>query len=47
VENFVLLKRLMEKAQENHVSFHIPGHKNGKIYHHMNSFARINIFHPI
>jgi len=46
VENFVLLKRLMEKAQENHVSFHIPGHKNGKIYHQYEQLRKNQYFSP-
>ena len=46
MENFVILKRLMEKAQENKVSFHIPGHKNGKIYHQYEQLRIHKYFSP-
>ncbi len=32
MKNFIILKQLIENARQNKVSFHIPGHKNGKIY---------------
>jgi arginine/lysine/ornithine decarboxylase len=32
MKNFIILDRLMEQAQKNRVSFHVPGHKNGRVF---------------